>query len=40
MAKELESKYPERFHFHQTSWGRFPVGVLRWALAQILLGYM
>ena len=30
MAKELESKYPERFHFHRTSWGKFPVGVLRW----------
>uniref|UniRef100_A0A7S2R758 Phosphoribosyltransferase domain-containing protein n=1 Tax=Rhizochromulina marina TaxID=1034831 RepID=A0A7S2R758_9STRA len=26
MALNLEATYPERFHFHKTSWGKFPDG--------------
>ena len=26
MAEQLEGAYPERFHFHKTTWGKFPDG--------------
>ena len=26
LAKRLEERYPDRFRFHKTSWGKFPDG--------------
>lgn len=26
MAKELETRYPDRFRFHKTRWAKFPDG--------------